>query len=314
MAINSLFPQPSVGRPFTKVTIVDGKPSQIECLEIAGQIYILTRGVFTVARLEDEWYEDIHDPEVVIEALKKNSDLRPDLFTFWQRLPNSVPKYGYYWESDSIAAMAIKDFDHWWIHQANSQVRNKVRKAKKIGVMVRETDFTDDFVQGMVEIFNETPIRQNRPFWHYGKNFETVKREFSRFLFREQLIGAYYHDELIGFIMLAHAGEYAVLAQIISKVKHRDKAPNNALIAKAVEICANRNIPYLVYAYWPFGSLADFKRQNGFQKIDLPRYYVPLTLKGKIALRCNAHHSWKEAIPESIRTPLKQLRKIWYNW
>ena len=34
---------------------------------------------------------------------------------------------------------------------------------------------------------------------------------------------------------------------IIAKIKHRDKAPMNALVAKAVEICAENKIPYLVY-------------------------------------------------------------------
>ena len=61
------------------------------------------------------------------------------------------------------------------------------------------------FVRGMTSIFNETPIRQGRPFLHYGKDFETVKREFSRFLFREEIFGAYVGEELVGFIMLADA-------------------------------------------------------------------------------------------------------------
>jgi hypothetical protein len=42
------------------------------------------------------------------------------------------------------------------------------------------------------------------------------------------LLGAYYRDELIGFAMLGNAGRYGVLEQIISKIMHRDKAPNNA--------------------------------------------------------------------------------------
>ena len=94
-----------------------------------------------------------------------------------------------------------------------------------------------------------------------------MKRQFSRYLFREDLIGAYVEDELIGFIMLANAGRYGVLGQIISKIQHRDKSPNNALIAKAVEVCARKGLPHLVYAYWGDGSLANFKRHNGFEEI-----------------------------------------------
>ena len=39
----------------------------------------------------------------------------------------------------------------------------------------------------MTAIFNEAAIRQGRPFWHYGKDFETVKRQFSRYLAREHM-------------------------------------------------------------------------------------------------------------------------------
>ena len=139
----------------------------------------------------------------------------------------------------------------------------------------------------MVNVFNESPIRQGRTFWHYGKDYETIKREFSRYLFREEILGAFYEDELIGFIFLAYAEKYVYLGQIISKIKHRDKYTNNALISKAVEIAAMKNIPFLHYGPWPRGGFEELKRRNGFQKIDVPSYYVPLTLKGVLALKLN---------------------------
>src|SRR5437867_13335846 len=120
-----------------------------------------------------------------------------------------------------------------------------VRKAKKAGIEVREASYDDAFVQGMTDIFNETPVRQGRQFWHYGKDFETVKQQFSRYLFREELIGAYYHGELIGLVMLGNAGRFAVTGQIISKIEHRDTATNNALIANAVEVCERKGFRYL---------------------------------------------------------------------
>ena len=40
--------------------------------------------------------------------------------------------------------------------------------------------------------------------------------------------------ELIGFIFVAQAGRFADLTQIISMMQHRDKATNNALVAKAL--------------------------------------------------------------------------------
>jgi hypothetical protein len=165
----------------------------------------------------------------------------------------------------------------------------------------------------MTSIFNETPIRQGRRFLHYGKDFETVKREFSRFLFREEIFGAYLGEELVGFIMVGDAGKYACLGQIISKIAYRDLAPTNALLAKVIERCAEKGFPYLVYAYWLDDSLGDFKRSNGFQRFDLPRYFVPLTRKGKLALELGLHRGWKEALPKQLKKALKKLRKGWYD-
>jgi hypothetical protein len=217
-------------------------------------------------------------------------------------------------EYESIAALRIHSYDHWWNNQIKTAARNKLRKSQKAGLEVREAVFDDDFVRGMVIIFNETPIRQGRRFWHYGKDFDTVKRQFSRFLFREDVIGAYYRGELIGFVMLADAGQYGVLGQIISLVQHRDKATNNALIAKAVEVCARKGLPYLVYGLWANSSLVDFKRYSGFEEAKLPRYFVSITQKGKLALRLGVHRDWKAIVPDRIKSPLKQLRRSWHGW
>src|SRR5204863_4613670 len=265
-----------------------------------------------IARLEQDWCEDVEDPEILINTLRKTAG-GPDVLTFTQRLPDLETKYAYQMELDSMAALPIKSYSFWWEKQIDRKARNKVRKAQKKGVTVRMASFDDTFVRGMTSIFNETPIRQGRRFLHYGKDFETVKSQFSRFLFREEIFGAYLGEELVGFIFLANAGRYAFLGQIISKIAHRDLAPNNALLAKAVERCAERRFPYLVYALWLDDSLGDFKRSNGFQRFDLPRYFVPLTPIGKLALKVGLHRGWREAVPEQIGKPLKKLRKHWYH-
>ena len=281
-------------------------------MEVEGKRILIEGEIPRIARLEQEWYEDVEDPRTLINQLCK-SEPRPDIFTFWQRLPDTEPKYSYPMELDSIAALPIKSYSLWWEKQIDRKARNKIRKAQKNGVVVKPATFDDRFVRGITSIFNETPIRQGRHYLHYGKDFETVKRQFSRFLFREEIFGAYLGEELVGFIMLAYAENYAYLGQIISKIAHRDLAPNNLLLAKAVERCAEKGVPYLVYALWLEDSLGDFKRSNGFQKFDLPRYYVPLTGKGKLALKLGLHRGWKEAIPKPLRKPLKKLRTWWYD-
>jgi hypothetical protein len=273
-------------------------------LEISGRL------VRTVRRTE-EWYEDLDDPASFVEALMR-SRVKADLFSFCQRLPHLEPQHVYHMERESIAVLPITTYEHWWKAQINNKTRNLVVKARKKGVVVRESAFDDEFVRGMTAIFNETPIRQERPFRHYGKSFETVKREFARYLFREQLFGAYIDDELIGFIMLADAGRFATLTQIISMVRHRDKSPNNALIAKAVEVCAERHIPNLVYALWPRGALREFKRHNGFVQVDLPRYFVPLNARGRIGLALKLHRSAIGFLPERVVLFFRDLRSRFY--
>jgi Acetyltransferase (GNAT) domain len=290
--------------------------NRVTTMEVDGKRILIEGRIPRIAKLDpwyqQEWFEDVENPEVLIDALRKSKH-HPDILTFWQRLPDTEPKYSYPMELDSIAALPIKSYSSWSEKQIDRKTRNKIRKAQKNGIIVKPASFDDAFVRGITSIFNETPIRQGRHYLHFGKDFETVKRQFSRFLFREEIFGAYLGEELVGFTMLAYAENYAYLGQIISKIAHRELAPNNALLAKAVERCAEKGVPYLVYALWLEDSLGDFKRSNGFQKFDLPRYYVPLTSKGKLVLKLGLHRGWKAALPNRLKRPLKELRKFWHR-
>ena len=278
---------------------------------INGRSVEVSGGLVRVARLADESFEDLDDPEAFVQELKR-SDLKADVFTFWQRLPFTDPRYQYFTEPEAIAVLPVTTYDHWYKSQIHNKTRNLLVKAGKKGVVVRETVFDDRFVEGITAIFNETPVRQERPFHHYGKSVDTVRREFSRFLFRETMIGAYLEDELIGFIMLADAGRFATLTQIISLIRHRDKSPQNALLAKAIEVCAARQTTQLVYALWPRGPLRDFKKHNGFGPVTLPRYCVPLNPLGQLALRMKLHRSPVEMLPEPAVMYLRGLRSKVY--
>ena len=298
---------------FKKDTVEGGRPTQISCIEIHGQTYTISDPPLRTVRLEEEWYEDVRDPGSVIAALA-GARIGSDIFTFWQRIHDTVPQFNYCTEWEELAVLRVESFEHWWAHQIKSNTRNMVRKSRKLGVEVRCATFDDDFVNGITSIFNETPVRQGRRFWHYGKSADTVKRQFSRFLFREELIAAYYRDEMIGFMMLADAGGFALTGQFLSKIAHRDKAPNNALMAKAVEVCQDRRWSHLVYVNWGSGSFADFKRHCGFENVKVPRYYVPLSAKGKLAVRLGLHRGWRERLPPYLRESAKDLRSRWLNF
>jgi hypothetical protein len=295
-----------------KDILLKGRPAKVDSIVVNGKEIVISGGLLRIAKLLDEWYEDVEDPKAMLESISK-SNLKADLFTFWQRLPETTPKYSYYMEWDNIAVLPIHDYNHWWDKQIKSRTRTIIKSAEKKGVVTREDSFDDEFVLGMTEIFNETPVRQGRRFWHFGKDFQTVKAEFSRFLHRESLIGAYLEGKMLGFMMVADAGRYALIGQIISKLAHRDKSINNLLIAKSIELCSKRNIPYLVYLSWDSGSLTEFKRRNGFEKIGLPRYYIPLTRTGEVSLKLGLHRGLKGAAPAWLMKYAKEVRAKWYE-
>jgi hypothetical protein len=273
--------------------------------------------VLKIASLDADRYEFINDPEAAIRDLR-SSGSRVDIFTFMQGLPPAPPKFSYAAEPDNLAALPVSTYDKWLATQIDAKARNKVRLAEKRGVQVREVPFDDLLVRGISEVYNESPVRQGRAFWHYNKDLDSVRRENQTFLERSTFIAAFLDGRIIGFAKLVEDDDrqQAALMQIVSMISHRDKAPTNALIAQAVRSCADRNIPYLVYANFSYGkkerdSLADFKLANGFLKIDLPRYYVPLTLAGRAALSLGLHHPLKDKVPESVLIRLRKARAAW---
>ncbi len=69
---------------------------------------------------------------------------------------------------------------------------------------------------------------------------------------------------------------------------------------------------YCSYVYNdPDSSLTEFKRRNGFEKVLLPRYYIPLTAKGKIALKLGFHRGVVKNIPKPLLRRLLKMRSFW---
>jgi hypothetical protein len=133
-------------------------------------------------------------------------------------------------------------------------------------------------------------------------------------------IGAFFEDKLIGFVKLTidETGTQAGLMHIISMMQYREKAPTNALVAHAVRACSERGIRYLVYSNFAYGnkthdSLSDFKERNGFRRIDVPRYYIPLSPVGQVALRLGLHRSLHHHLPEAFITTFRRYRAAWYS-
>jgi hypothetical protein len=296
---------------------IRGKKKRVTEYTIYGKKVVIAGKLLKVADIRDEICDDnIDNPQLIIDEVARIG--AADIFTFEQKIPHTEPEFHYYWENDNLAVLKIETFDKWWNHQIGNDARRMVRKSQKHGVVTKVETISDDLIHGIKQIYDETPIRQGKPFWHYKKDFNKVKAENSTYLEGLVFIGAYCDNELIGFNKLFYKGDCAAQIQLVSKLKDRNKAPTNALIAKAVEFCAEMGITYLVYGKYSYGkkgqdSLQDFKKRNGFEKIDLPRYFVPLTLMGKVALRSNLHKGLLDLLPAAIINPLLAVRSWIYS-
>jgi len=288
-------------------------------LRLEGRTIVVRSRLCGVAETDGEGYKFLADPESAISALRI-SNFRADLFTFLQNPSETSPKYKYPFEWDNFAILPISTFDHWWTQQIGCKTRNKARLAEKKGIVIREVPFDDTLVRGIWELYNEVPVRQGRRFPHYGKSLEAVRAMSATFLDSSVFVGAFDGDKLIGFIKLTmdDARQQAGLMHLLTLIGYRDKAPTNALVAQAVRSCADRGVTRLVYANFAYGnkaksSLSDFKERNGFKRVDVPRYYAPLTPWGALAFRLGLHRRLAEVMPESVAAKLRELRGRWYQ-
>jgi hypothetical protein len=268
---------------------------------------------------DEEWTEGqlVQDPPAFIDELRQKK-FPADIFTFTQKIPECAPKYRYKFEMDNVAVVRTNNYEEWWEKRLPQETRKNVRRAGRRGVTVREAQLDDNLVRGITAIYNETPFRQGVPFGHYGKNFETVKKEVSTLMDRSEFIGAYFQDELIGFIKLVYMGPVASILHIVSLNSHYDKRPTNVLLAKAVELCCARRKSFLVYGRFNYGNkqnstLTEFKTRHGFEKMEFPKYYVPMTLKGRLFLITGLHRGLIGVLPSGMINLLIRCRAAFYR-
>lgn len=280
---------------------------------IEGLAISVDGSICRTARLSNEGYDFVDDPDRLGNAISASA-LRGDLLTFAQRIAEPEPKYAYHLEWDTLAVLPIESYEQWWKRQINDKTRNMIRKAKKKGVVLRTILLDDELVRGIKVIYDESPVRQGRPFKHFGMDFETLKRTHATYLDQSEFIGAFLEDQLVGFVKLVHQPGWSTLMQIISLISQRDKAPTNALIAKAVEICAQKRIPRLQYGIWSRRGIGDFKEHHGFHPYRVPRYFMPLSVTGKLAIASGLHRPLIARVPEDWLDRIASLRANWNSF
>jgi hypothetical protein len=185
-------------------------------------------------------------------------------------------------------------------------------------VVIKVIPFDDDLVKGVHRIYNSIQVRDGRLFWHYGQDLDSVRRSLGTYLDRSEFIGAYLGEELIGFLKMVYVDDTATIFHIISMDEHYDKRPQNALIAKAAEVCGQKAISHLIYGKFIYGnkhrsSLVEFKRRNGFQQVNFPRYYIPLTMMGELFVRLRLYRGVGGLLPEPILYVALSCRDWYYK-
>lgn len=281
-------------------------------LEVDGDLDTISiRNALSVKIARDfrEYYKSINPTKDFLFKLYLRG---VDIFTFIDRkwcCPIVNPPVDWVKTDDNIGLLKIKDYQAWW-SAIGKKTRNMVRKAEKDGIKVSVAVQSDVLAKGIWKIYNETPIRQGRAFPHYGESLETVSAN----MYSEKnstFIAAYFSNELVGFIQILHGDNIAILSNILSMQKHFDKAVNNSLLAKAVEVCSEKDEKWLMYGrIGNHPSLDKFKENNGFAKFAITRYYVPITEKGKLAIKLGLHREPKDALPNAVKYPLLPV----VNW
>lgn len=264
---------------------------------------------FIIARDTQEYRKNIVPTK---EFTSKLREIGADIFTFIERgwcFKIQNPSNDWVKARDNVALLCVSSFEEWW-KAVGKKTRNIVRKAEKKGITAKIVEPSERLAEGIWKIYNETPIRQGRGFPHYGVTLEKTRKGVLASK-NCTYIGAYYQEELVGFIRLVYGDNIAIMSQILSLQKHWDKAVNNALTAKAVEVCAEKNVSWLMYGRMGnHPSLDRFKIHNGFKEFPVTRYYIPLTKKGKLATKLKLHREIRDTLPTSIKYPLMPF----YKW
>lgn len=282
-----------------------GKAVFLPAAEVDGRLVVVSGRWLRLASVRDEeWLENgpVRDATQFAADLRATG-LRADVLSFGTG-PDAGAGSGVdgaRLEADNVAVIDTGDFKAWW-DGLPQEARKNTRRAAKRGVVVAEAAFDDRLVRGIKAIYDESPIRQGRRFWHYGKDLETVRRENGTYLERSTFLAAWLGDELIGFMKWVRVGDVARIMQILCLNAHQDKRPIIALIANAAEVCYAQGARYLVYGKYTYGkkgdsSITEFKRRLGFRQLDYARYHLPLTTRGQVAVWLGLHRGWVELIP-----------------
>ena len=284
------------------------KPEYLEGIQ---PLIMGKRWFYSFANCALDYIYDIEPRRDLLRNLRKKG---VDLFTFVQRTfvqETFEKKYPFHKEVENIAIMKIASYDDWWTRTIRKKVRQSVKKAEKSGVKVKIVEVNEDFFRSVQRIYNETPFREGRRYSGYGLSIGHLREKFDD-IGDSDILGAYFNGQLIGLLWLTYGDRTAMFRSFVSFIKHRNKCPNNALIAEAVRRCSERQVTFLVYGnhYGFLPGLDKFREHQGFRKFPLPRYYIPLSRMGQLAIELGIHRKIEYSLPTLMERALLKL----YNY
>jgi hypothetical protein len=253
-------------------------------------------------------HEFLFDLRLTREFVIGLIDRSIDIFTYASRdfIKGSEP-LSYKRVLDNVGLLNVESYDNWWKNQINKKARNSFRKAEKSGVYVKFFDcanmIPEEVFLGIWRIYNETPIRQERAFQHFGRSLESVKDLIRAISHKFGLFCAFIDRELIGFSLVIFGDQVAQISQILSAMSQFENCPNNALVVSIVRTCTDRGYFYITYGRMGLAhpSLTKFKESNGFRQFNVNRYFIPLTYRGAVAIRLGVHQQLKDLAPEKLK-------------
>lgn len=264
---------------------------------------------------DENWFDGdaVGDPAAFVQALR-GTPLALDLCTFRLGAGTAPPAGAHRVHEERLAVIDTRDPAAWWAG-VPQQTRKNVRRAERRGLVVREVAFDEALVRGIRRIYDETPMRQGRPFWHYGKDLEAVRHENASYLERAGFLGAYVGEELVGFLKWVRVGRRARIMQILALVREQDRRPTMALIAHAVTVAHAHGLDALVYDRMVYGNKAaspmtEFKRRMGFEPQVQRHVTVALSARGRLVLALGLHRPLAERLPGPLVERLLGWRRL----
>ena len=115
-AVEAIASDPASGNSSSTVIRFKGRSIIVPSTDIAGRKVILRGNVLKVAQIFDEELvegEAVPNPLAFIKNLRAGP-LKADIFTFAQRLPETVPKFNEAFEWDNRAIASTLSFQNWW--------------------------------------------------------------------------------------------------------------------------------------------------------------------------------------------------------